>query len=87
MPTTLPPAYASPVGISDSFISLRSLRFAYLALLPVLMLIINFAVIAYEHRSLRTPEKADLKFSLAFCDEMASCGLAEVSSIRKMKRR
>jgi hypothetical protein len=84
MPTTLPPAYTA--RMSGSLISWGSVRFTYLALPPVFMLLINFAVVICEHRSSQFPEKTNLKLNLAFCDEMATCG-AEASSIRKLKRR
>jgi len=85
MPTTLPLAYTK--RMSGSFIPRRYMRFLYIALPPVFMLLINFAVIICEYRSSQTPEKTNLKSSLAFCDEIAACGLAEANSIRKMKRR
>jgi len=86
MPTTLPLAYIS--DLSGPRLSWRSVRFSFLALPPLFMLVINLALVGCERSSLRDMEKAiNARFNLAACAEIAVCSQAELTSIRKLHRR
>jgi hypothetical protein len=86
MPTTLPLAYIS--DLDPPLLSWRSARLSVLALPPVFMLLLNLALAGCERHSLRGMEKAiGTRINLVACVEIAVCGSAGLTSIRKIRRR